>query len=138
MNLHVHVYRIEQNIFYFHKEVPSRGNYLHNNTCTEGTACFLHFPRFSTTYRGMFFQSSAWYSVFSIAKRIQQEPTIHVCGGLLWKSVAEHAIQWEPTIHVCGGLSWKSVAVNTTALHGLVHSTRIFCVIVLKNKNYLI
>jgi hypothetical protein len=30
------------------------------------------------------------------------------------------------------------VAENTTALHGLVHSTRIICVIVLKNKYYLI
>ena len=29
---------------------------------------FLHFPRFSTTYRGRgFFQSPAWYSVFSVA-----------------------------------------------------------------------
>ena len=64
---------------------------------------------------GVFFQSPAWYSVFS---------------------VAEPAIQWEPTI--CGGLSWKSVAENTTALHGLVHSTRIFCAIVLKNKYYMI
>ena len=28
------LYCIEQNIFYFHKEVPSRGKCLHNNTCT--------------------------------------------------------------------------------------------------------
>ena len=73
---------------------------------------FLHSPLHIV---GVFFQSPAWYSVFS---------------------VAEHAIEWEPTI--CGGLPWKSVAENTTALHGLVHSTRIICVIVLKIKYYLI
>jgi roadblock/LC7 domain-containing protein len=50
------------------------------------------------------------------------------CSGFTEFSLYKAIPSGETTI--CGGLSWKSVVENTTALHGLVHSTHIFCVIV--------